>query len=60
VVVVWWWCGGGVVVVWWWCGGGVVVVWRAELEGVDGAHVGPGESGEDDGLDFLDKYLEVG
>jgi hypothetical protein len=25
-VVVWWWCGGGVVVVWWWCGGGVVVV----------------------------------
>jgi hypothetical protein len=30
VVVVWWWCGGGVVVVWWWCGGGVVwcgVVW---------------------------------
>ena len=48
------------VVVWWWCGGGVVVVWRTELEGVDGAHVGPGESGEDDGLDFLDKYLEVG
>jgi hypothetical protein len=24
-VVVWWWCGGGVVVVWWWCGGEVDV-----------------------------------
>jgi hypothetical protein len=27
VVVVWWWCGGGVVVVWWRCGGGVVAWW---------------------------------
>ena len=28
MVVVWWWCGDGVVVVvvWWWCGDGVVVV----------------------------------
>ena len=32
MLVVWWWCGGGVVVVWWWCVGGVVLVllgvWR--------------------------------
>ena len=25
MVVVWWWCGGGVVVVWWWCGGSVTI-----------------------------------
>ena len=26
-VLVWPWCGGGVVMVWRWCGGGVVMVW---------------------------------